>query len=82
MVSPPEKRTDPEAGEQYTRDEFLEIYGGTEEWDAAGQAGRRRCAPSRGASLQAPGGRATHRFAPTFLNLEPVVEGLEINIFF
>ena len=39
MVPPPEKRTDPEAGEQYTRDEFLEIYGGTEEWDAAGPGG-------------------------------------------
>jgi hypothetical protein len=41
MVPPPEKRTDPEDGDQYIRDEFLEIYGtgGAEEWDAVGSGG-------------------------------------------
>ena len=30
-----EKRVDPSDGNAYTREEFIEAYGGTDEWDAA-----------------------------------------------
>ena len=46
MVPPPEKRTDPEGWRQYTRDEFLAIWGGTEEWDAAGPGGVAPASPA------------------------------------
>ena len=36
----PELRVDPADGGVYSRDEFLEHYGGTDEWDAALTAGR------------------------------------------
>ena len=35
----PERRTDPDDGQPYTRAEFIEQYGGTAEWDAAHRSG-------------------------------------------
>jgi len=36
-----ERRVDAGDGIAYTRDEFVEFYGGTAEWDAAGAASSR-----------------------------------------
>lgn len=56
MQAAPERRTDPEDGEAYTREEFIEQYGGTAEWDAVGQRlqqARLQQQPQQHAAIQA-----------------------------
>ena len=37
-----EERMDPVDGEVYTKEDFIDCYGGTKEWDLAPQVGRGR----------------------------------------
>lgn len=49
-----ERRVDPETGDSYTREEFVEVFGGTEEWDRLGAAAAEEAAAAPAPRAEQP----------------------------